>query len=127
MGLAGGDVRQFTYAGREFDVSTDADVTIVLAGQNLSNTSAGNGRLVSLGKRRLGGLMGLVLVMRSERKDLEFLVNIQSTGEPKPWSLTEAGGITYAGTGLPEGDGLGKSTASGVATFDLMGEKAEQI
>ncbi len=127
MAIKGGDIAKFTYAGREFAPSGDADVTIFLHGKDLTNTAAGNGTMVTLSKRRLGGFDGLALVLDSARKDQEFLTNIQSSGVPKPWTLEEAGGIVYSGIGLPEGEGLGKSTATGQYTLAVRGERAEQI
>ena len=127
MGIKGGDILQFKYAGREFIPSGDADVTLILAGKDLANTSGGNGKLVTLAKRRLGGFDGLDLVLDDTNKDLEFLVNLQTAANPKPWTMTLASGITYAGSGCIEGDGLGKSTAKGTYTLAIRGEKAEQI
>lgn len=127
MGIKGGDITKFTYAGREFIPSQDADVTILLSGKDLTNTPGGNGKMVTVAKRRLAGFDGMALVLDSANKDQEFLNNIQSAGVPKPWTLEEAGGTVYSGTGLPEGDGLGKSTATGQYTLAIRGEKAEQI
>jgi len=127
MSIKGGDIRQFTYAGREFDVSADADVTLFLSGLDLTNTAAGNGNPVTLGKRRLAGLDGLAIVLDDARKDLEFLVNLQTAGVAKPYSITLVSGVTYAGTGLPDGDGFGKSSANGVGTLALRGKTLEQI
>jgi len=127
MALKGGDIRKFTYAGKEFDVSPDADVTLLLAGVDVTSTAAGNGNPIPLGKRRLAGLDGLAIILDDSRKDLEFIVNIQTQGDAKPYTIELISGIVYAGTGLPEGDGFGKSSASGVGTLAIRGKTLEQI
>jgi hypothetical protein len=127
MVIKGGDILQFSYAGREFIPSPDADVTFMLSGKDLTNTLGGNGKLITIAKRRAAGIDGMVVVLDDANKDLEFLVNIQTTAVPKPITLTLASGITYAGSGVIEGEGLGKSTATGIATISLRGERLEQI
>lgn len=125
--MRGGDIREFKYAGRQFDVSPDADVTLILGGVNLASVAAGNGNPITTGKRRLAGLDGLILNLDSANKDLEFLVNKQSTGNQYPYSITEMSGITYGGEGAIEGEDLGKSSATGNATIAIRGKKLEQI
>jgi hypothetical protein len=127
MVLKGGDIRQFKYAGREFDVDGGSSVTLILPGLDLTNMAAGNGAHVATGKRRLAGLDGLGLYLDDANKDLEFLVNIQTAGQSKPYSITLVSGITYAGSGLPEGDGFGKVTDTGIGTLSIRGHRLEQI
>lgn len=126
MTIRGGDIREFRYAGRAFDVHPDADVTLFLSGFDLTNQIAGNGEHIATGKRRGAGLDGLLLSLDDARKDLEFLVNIQTGMVPKPYSITLISGITYLGTGLPEGEGLGKTTAAGTGTLAIRGKTLEQ-
>ena len=127
MVIKGGDIRQFKYAGREFDVDGGSSVTLFLAGLDLTNMAAGNGNHVATAKRRLAGLDGLGLYLDDANKDMEFLVNIQAGTTPKPYSITLVSGITYAGTGLPEGDGFGKVTDTGIGSLSIRGKTLEQI
>lgn len=123
----GGDVLQFTYGGREFPVSADADVAMQLSGYDNTTVAYGNGSENTTSKRRLGSLKGLVLGMDNARKDLEFLNNLQSTKRPYPVSITWVDGLTYAGQLKIDGDGLSRASASGQATIDLVGKTLEQI
>ncbi len=123
----GGDVLQFTYAGREFPVAGDADIANILSGFNLATTPYGNGEDNTLATRRSGGMTGVKLGLSNARKDLEFLTNLQRTTRAYPCSVTWVDGITYAGQLKIDGDGLSKSSADGTATFDMRGKTWEQI
>jgi len=80
MALKGGDIRKFTYAGKEFDVSPDADVTLLMAGVDITNMAAGNGNPIGLGKRRLRRRQflrgGLAILQREKGKSMA------SSGKP---------------------------------------------
>ena len=127
MGIRAGDIRQFTWYGREFDIAPDTDVTIMFPGLGAESTPNGNGTPHIKGTRKLGGFDGLAISVEPTRQDAEFLVAKQTAGVAGPCTLTLVSGVTtYAGSLLPEGD-LQVSTGNGSMTLAGRGQKWAQV
>ena len=124
--VAGGDIRQFKYGGREFDVAPDCSLEITPHGYTNENKPAGNGELVVLQKRTLAAIDGIELVMRNSKGDLEYLQNKQGNGEPTPVLIGLVDGTTWSGAMSIEGE-VKYKTDSGQASFALRGKTLEQI
>jgi len=126
MGIRAGDIRQFTWGGREFDVAPEGDVTMILHGIKAESTPNGNGTVHTKGTRVLGGFDGLTLSVDPARGDVEFLIAMQTGGIAKACSMTLVDKTTYGGAMLPEGD-LQSSTGNGTLTVAARGAKWERI
>ena len=124
--VAGGDIRQYKYGGREFDVAPDCSLEITPNGYTNENKPAGNGELVVLQKRTLAAIDGLELVIRNSKGDLEYLQAAQGVGEPRPVLLGLVDGTSWAGSMAIEGE-VKYKTDSGQASFALRGKTLEQI
>ena len=125
--VKGGDIRQCTINGREFDVKgADANVNIDLGGFANEASLNGNGSLSVLQRRKMAGFSDLPLMIDDEREDLEFLQDIANAGLTVPVNLTLASGVTYSGALMVIGD-IMKATGDGSATLEMRGAKFEQI
>lgn len=125
--VKGGDIRQLTIKGREFDVKgEDANVNITLAGFTNEFTLNGNGTGNTIQRRKAGGFADCPLMIDDNRKDLEFLQEIIDSGELAPVNITLASGVTYSGSLTIIGD-LQKGTGDGTSTLEMRGPKFEQI
>lgn len=130
MTVRGGDIRQFKWNGREYDVAPDSDVTLFITsggiGLMVEQTPNGNGTPHGIGKRYLGGFDGLTISNDSDRGDFESLVALQSGMVAKACSMTLVNGVTYVGDLLPEGL-IQASTQSGQVTVAGRGKRFEKL
>ena len=123
--IRGGDITQFVYAGREFDIEGDAAISYRLAGKIIENKVNGNGKKYGLAKAKLAGLDSVPITLNQLKQDLEFLQE-KSDGEDYPLQITMASGATYAGDCAIEGD-LDGNSGEGKAEVSFMSENFEQI
>jgi hypothetical protein len=127
MGVRAGDIRQFTYGGREFDVQgEDANVVINLGGYTAEVGLNGNQTPHVTKRSKKAVVSDVTISVDDNRKDLEFLQDKQNAAELVPLSITLASGVTYSGQMALVGD-LQKSTGDGTATLTFEGAKLEQI
>jgi len=127
MKVRGGDIRQFTYAGREFEVKGgDANVNIDLGGFTNEAIPAGNGQVSFAQRRKIASITDLPILIDDARQDLEYLQGKQNEGSENPVTMTLASGETYSGSLAITGE-LKKATGDGTASLELMGSKLEQI
>jgi hypothetical protein len=124
--VRGGDIKQLTISGREFEVQLEAKVKIKLGGMNTDVTIAGNGVATGIGKRLMAGLSDCPIRIDDTRKDLEYLQTKQTAGDPLVTNLTLASNVTYSGSLWLSGE-LEKDTGEGVCTIEMKGAKFEQI
>ena len=124
--VRGGDIRQLTIKGREFDVKgEDANVTVDAGGFTNETGLNGNGSLHVTQRRKTAGLSDCPVSLDDTRKDLEFLQEIADAGDPVPVNLTLASGITYSGSLVLIGE-IRKASGDGTATLEMRGAKFEQ-
>ncbi len=126
MTIRGGDIRQFTIGGREFEVASEAAFELAPSGFENTFLATGNGSMVGTQKRILGMIDSIEVSIDNERADLEYLAGIRDDGEPVPVTLTLAGDATYSGSMGIEAE-LRYKTDTGTATFSMRGPKLEQI
>ena len=125
MKLRSGDITQFNYAGREFDIKTGSNVTYRLSGVTMENEPTGNGGRVATGTVKLAGIDAMPISIDPEKKDYEFFQG-KADGEDYPVNFTMINGITYSGSMAIEGD-LDANTGDGQAEVSFMGPELEQI
>jgi hypothetical protein len=125
--VKGGDIRQLTIKGREFDVKGgDANVNIDAGGFTNEGSLNGNGSLSIVQRRKLAGFSDCPVQIDDSRQDMEFLQDIADGGEPVPVNMTLASNITYSGALSIIGE-LQKATGDGTLTLEMRGAKFEQI
>lgn len=122
-----GDVRQLTIKGREFDPAPESSCNILVGGYSNEYTTCGNGEDHIKQARKGAGITDLTLSIDDERRDLEFLAEIQNSGESVPVTCTLASGVAYAGSLFIVAEDLGKSTGDGTASISLRGKRFEPI
>src|SRR6185369_17783517 len=109
MGIRAGQIRQFTWYGKEFDPTSDIDLTLRISapGQNgiiiRENTANGNGTIHTKGNRELAGFDGGAFSCNWTQKPVEFLQTKAAAGIPGPVTITLIDGTTYRGSLAPEG------------------------
>ena len=123
--IRGGDITQFVYDGREFDIDSEANITYRLSGKTVENKMNGNGKKYTLVKVKFGGLDSVVIILDQSKKDLEFLQD-HSDGEDYPLQITMASGAIYSGDSAIEGD-IDATTGDGNAEIGFASEQFEQI
>lgn len=121
-----GDITQLVLFGREFSPAADSSVTYKLAGYNTENTPTGDGKLHTKKTRKLGGFEAMTISLDPDNGDLEYLQGKQDAGIPGPCSMTLAGGQTYSGNLMIEGE-LNPNTGDGTLELAAMGTKFEKI
>lgn len=127
MGIRAGDIRQFTYCGRELDIKgEDANVNIDLGGRTSEAGINGNGSLHSTQRRKKASVADVPVSLDDTRKDLEFLQTKADAGDPGPLTITLASGVTYTGNMVLVGE-IKKATGDGTASLTFEGAKLEQI
>ena len=125
MKLRSGDITQFSYAGREFDIKGGANVTYRLSGITMENKPTGNGGREAMGTVKLAGIDAMPISNDVDKKDYEFLQG-KADGESYPINMTLIDGTTYSGNMAIEGD-LDANTGDGQVEASFMGETLEQI
>jgi len=123
--LRGGDITQFNYAGRDFDIKTDSNITYRLSGITIENEPTGNGGRHATGRKKLAGIDSVPISNNVENKDYEFLQE-KADGESYPITMSLIDGTTYSGNMAIEGD-LDANTGDGQIEVSFMGETLEQI
>lgn len=124
--VRGGDIRQISIKGREFDPAPEGSCTLMLSGYSTETKITGNGRGVNTQTRKTAGIKGLSVSVDADNEDLEFLQDIQDSGLFVPVNLTLISGHTYSGSLSINGD-LAFSSSDGKVEMDLLGAKFEQI
>lgn len=124
--VRGGDIRQFSVKGREFDVAPEASCTFMLSGFATETKVTGNGKGVNTQTRKIAGIKGMAVSIDPDRDDLEYLQDIQNAGIFVPVNITLASGHVYSGSLAINGDLAGNS-GDGKAEMDLLGPKFEKI
>ena len=124
--VRGGDIRQLTINGREFEVKSEASVNVDLGGFANDVTFAGNGTVVPTQKRKAAGFDGCTLLIEDGRKDLEYLQNLSNLGNPVPVNMTVASGVVYSGNLTVVGE-LKKNQGDGTMDLEMRGVRFEQI
>jgi len=125
--VRGGDIRQLTIQGREFEVKGgDANVNVDLGGFSNEIDFAGNGVMMTRQRRKAAGFSDCLILIDDSRKDMEYLKGLADAGNPVPVNMTLASAITYSGSLTIIGD-LVKATGDGTLTLEMRGAKFEQI
>jgi hypothetical protein len=125
--VKGGDIRQLTIKGREFDVKGgDANVNIDLGGFANEGSLNGNGSLSIVQRRKLAGFSDCPVQIDDTRQDMEFLQAIADSGETVPVNMTLASNKTYSGALSILGE-MQKASGDGTLTLEMRGAKFEQI
>ena len=125
--VRGGDIRQLTIQGREFEVKGgDANVSIDLGGFANEIDFAGNGVVMTRQRRKAAGFGDCPIMVDDSREDFEYLKGLADAGDPVPVNMTLASGVTYSGNLTIVGD-LAKATGDGTLTLEMRGAKFEQI
>jgi hypothetical protein len=125
--IRAGDIRQFTFDGKEYDPAPESSCTVMEGGRANDPKINGNGSLHNSQKRTLAGIKDLTLSIDDERDDLGALQAAADTGLAKATTLTLASGVTYSGSLIITSDELGKGTSEGTLQASLLGESFEQI
>ena len=107
-------------------IATEAAMELTLPGYEGDFTASGNGVMGGKGKRVLGSITGVKTICKNEDKDFEYVCGIRDTMDTTAMTLTLIDGVTYAGSMGVQGE-VKMSTDDGGATFELRGEKLEQI
>ena len=127
MSVKGGDIRQLTISGREFDVKgEDANVNIDLGGFTNEVSQNGNGTTNVVKGRKSAGFSDCPISCDDTRQDLEYLQELSNAGAEVPVTMTLASGVTYSGSLVPVGD-IMKATGDGTLSLEMRGSKFEQI
>ena len=125
--VKGGDIRQLTIKGREFDVAGgDANVNVDLGGFSNEGSLNGNGTLSIIQRRKLAGFSDCPVKIDDSRQDMEFLQEIADAGEAVPVNMTLVSNKTYSGSLAVVGE-LQKATGDGTLALEMRGAKFEQI
>lgn len=99
----GGDVRQVSIGGAEYDpVGGGGGYTAIFSGFVNANTPTGNGGMHTNQNRKLGGFDGLQLSCTTAQ--YQALQDIADTGTPVAVAITLASGSVHSGQLLVEGD-----------------------
>ena len=123
--IRGGDIDQFVFAGREFDVAAEANITYRLSGKTPENRMTGNRKRYALTRNKMGGMDAVPIIINAERAYLEFLQS-HADGEAYPLQISLASGVVYSGDMALEGE-LDGNTGEGQAEATFRGENFEQI
>jgi hypothetical protein len=127
MAANGGDVRQITIDGREYDpAGGDGKITIFLSGLTNKVDPTGNSKASIIQNRKLAGFKDLEIVIDDTKKDLEALQSLQTAGKFASVVVTMISGAVYSGSLAISGD-LVKDYSTGRATLEMLGAKFEQI
>jgi hypothetical protein len=125
--VRGGDIRQLTIQGREFEVKGgDANANVDLGGFSNEIDFAGNGVVMTRQRRKAAGFSDCPILIDDSRKDMEYLKGLADAGNPVPVNMTLASAVTYSGSLTIIGD-LVKATGDGTLTLEMRGAKFEQI
>lgn len=124
--VRGGDILQLMAGGRELDPVVEANVTYRLAGFLNESIPTGNAGMHTKKTRKLGGFDSLPISVSPANQDLEYLQEQANTGEPIPWSMTLAGGVTYSGDLTIQGE-VDANTGDGQVEITALGPRFEQI
>ena len=107
-------------------IAPDADMELTLPGFEGDYSATGGGEMTGTGKRVLGVISGIKTVCRNEDQDFEYVCDIRDTMDTSPVTLTLIDGVTYSGAMAVQGE-VKMGTGDGGASFELRGEKLEQI
>jgi len=124
MGLKGGDIRQLVVQGKELTPAAEADFEFSPSGIEVEGRVGGNGKSYGIGKRKPAYLKTSVLG-DSESGVLEYLQEIEDTGNAVPASFTLASGDTYGGSLRVVGALAQKKDGS--IDLEMQGDRLEKI
>jgi hypothetical protein len=126
MTVKGGDIRQFTLEGRNYDVKSESEVEINLGGFENEAITSGNGNVGATQKRVPASMTGLAIIADDENGDFQALKDLSDSGKTVPMSLTQANGIVYSGSVFITGPVV-KKTSDGSIDLSVSGSKIEKI
>lgn len=124
--VRGGDIKQLTIGGREFDVAAEANVNIDLGGISNELALNGNGNPHVTQRRKVAGFADCTVSIDDSKQDMEYIQGVAAAGELVPVTITLASGVVYSGSLLPIGD-LMKATGDGTLGLEMRGAKFEQV
>ena len=124
--IRGGDIRQFTLDGREFDVAADANVNVDLGGRMNETEMNGNQTVHGTQKAKVAGITDVPVSIDSTRQDQEFLQERQTAGALIDVQMTLASNIVYGGKLVLTGE-LQFLSGDGKSTLALTGGLISQI
>lgn len=125
MNLRGGDILDFSYNSRSYDIKADANITIRLGGIDYESEATGTGGVHTTGKVVLPGLDSVPISIDASKKDAEALYEAKD-GEPHSLNITLINGVTYSGQQAIDGP-IEMSTGDGQAEVSFKGKTLEQI
>jgi hypothetical protein len=124
--VRGGDIRQVTIDGREFDAAAGSSWTYKLGGFDNETTINGNGVLTVTQRRMTAGIGDAAISIDPERGDLEFIQALKNSGRAVPVTMTLADNSTYSGSLVVTGE-TQANAGDGQTTLELRGSTFERI
>ncbi len=124
--VRGGDIRQLTIGGREFEVKSEASVSVNPGGSINEIAPAGNKQIIATQKTKMAGFSGCTILIDDTRKDLEYLQGLANGLTTSPVNMVVASGVTYSGALYVVGD-LEKNMGDGTLELEMRGARFEQI
>lgn len=121
-----GDIRQFTFAGREYDPAPESNWTYNLGGFENENAVTGNGQLHTTQRRVVAGIGDAAISLDAERGDLETLKTLKDSGRAYPTTMTLTDGSTYSGELVIDGE-FSTNSGEGQITLAFRGTRFSKI
>jgi hypothetical protein len=125
MVIKGGDIKQLTIYGREFDPKEEADFTYHLGGYKNDVKIAGNGTAQGTANRQPAYIKGEIK-NDTTKGDYEFILDKNNKGVPGTVNMTLVTNDTYTGQLLPTGD-MEASSKEGTIKIELTGALLEKL
>ena len=104
MPATGGSITEVTFNGRPYSVDAEADLGKKLQNKENEAKANGNGTLRIIQKNVPQMLDGLVLAIDNSLGDLEFLSDLNDSGELFDLTVADADGSIWAGKGQITGE-----------------------
>lgn len=116
----GGSIESVSINGRNFAVTSDAEVNRKLGGFENEVAANGNGTARVIKTRVPWALDGVVVEIDDDRGDQEFLQDIADGNQNVPIAITLASGVVYSADGIVTGE-IQASSQNATASISLMG------
>lgn len=126
--LRGGDIRQFTYDGREHPAAVDSEWTYHPGRNGRAENETGilpDGQLTTTQRLRPVGISSGTVSIKHGDGSSEAFQQAAKSGEAKPCTMTLVDGTTYAGDLVLNGELAPNS--NGQIEFSALGSTFERI